>query len=111
MGALRPAIERVLETDPPVSHNRFHNRHLDSRAVYDLATDPAIVGRMAALYGPDLLVWRTNFFVKNQGSKAIPWHQDFHYCPLEYDSPDHTLQIIHGTDTMGLNRLAPPPDL
>ena len=212
MAALRPAIERVLETDPPVSHNRLHNRHLDSRAVYDLATDPAIIGRMVALYGPDLLLWRTNFFVKNRGSKAIPWHQDFHYWPLEppviisawiavdpstrqngnlqvipgshrtivphveatpdmhfkvmadaghydpgdltdlemqpgefilfnertlhhseanrsdlrriglavraiipivkvleCDSPDHTLQIIHGTDTMGLNRLAPPP--
>ena len=27
---------------------------------------------------------------------------------LEYDSPDHALQIIHGTDTMRLNRLAPP---
>ena len=212
MAALRPTIERVLQTDPPVSHNRLHNRHLDSRAVYDLATDPTILGRMVALYGPDLLLWRTNFFVKNRGSKAIPWHQDFHYWPLEppviisswiavdpstrqngnlqvipgshrtivphveatpdmhfkvmadagyydagdltdlemqpgefilfnertlhhseanhsdlrriglavraiipivkvleYDSSDHTLQIIHGTDTMGLNRLAPPP--
>jgi hypothetical protein len=210
MAALRPAIERVLDTDPPASHNRVHNRHLDSRAVYDLATDPAIVARMVALYGPDLLLWRTNFFVKNRGSKAIPWHQDFHYWPLEppviisawiavdpstrqngnlqvipgshrtivphveatpdmqfkvmadagyydpgdltdlemqpgefilfnertlhhsepnlsdlrriglavraiipivkvleYDSPDHALQVIHGTDTMGLNHLAP----
>ena len=35
------------------------------------------------LYGPDLLLWRTNFFVKNRGSKAIPWHQDFNYWPLE----------------------------
>ena len=43
----------------------------------------AIVERMVALYGPDLLLWRTNFFVKNRGSKAIPWHQDFHYWPLE----------------------------
>ena len=70
MGALRPAIERVLETDPPVSHNRAHNRHLDSRALYDLATDPAIIGRMVALYGPDLLLWRTNFFVKNRGQQG-----------------------------------------
>ena len=28
---------------------------------------------------------------------------------LDYDSPDHSLQVIHGTDTMGLNRVAPPP--
>ena len=28
---------------------------------------------------------------------------------LEYDSEDHTLQLVHGSDTMGFNRLAPPP--
>ena len=82
MAALRPAIEQVLDT-VPAHGNRAHNRHLDSRAVYDLATQPAIVQRMACLYGPDLLLWRTNFFVKNRGSKAIPWHQDFNYWPLE----------------------------
>ena len=82
MAALRPGIEQVLDT-VPAHGNRAHNRHLDSRAVYDLATDPAIVQRMAGLYGPDLLLWRTNFFVKNRGSKAIPWHQDFNYWPLE----------------------------
>ena len=212
MAALRPTIEQVLESDPPHTDNRVHNRHLDSRAVYDLATHPEIVERMAALYGGDLLLWRTNFFVKQRGSKAIPWHQDFNYWPLEppvivsawiavdpstrqngnlqvipgshrtivphvaatpdvqfeemadagyydpcdltdlemqpgefilfnertlhhseanhserrriglavraiipivkvliYDSDDHTLQVIHGTDTMGFNRLAPPP--
>ena len=38
---------------------------------------------MAALYGPDLLLWRTNFFVKEPGAKEIPWHQDFNYWPLE----------------------------
>ena len=210
MAELRPAIEQVLASEPGHG-NRVHNRHLDSRAVYDLATRPEIVERMACLYGPDLLLWRTNFFVKNRGSKAIPWHQDFNYWPLEppvivsawiavdpstrqngnlqvipgshrsivphieatpdvqfqemadagyydprdltdlemqpgefilfnertlhhseanhsdlrriglavrviipivkvleYDSEDHTLQLIHGRDTMGFNRLGPP---
>ena len=83
MAARRPAMERVLATDPPHGEQRVHNRHLDSRAVYDLATHPEIVERMACLYGSDLLLWRTNFFVKNRGSKAIPWHQDFNYWPLE----------------------------
>ncbi len=211
MAEVRPAIEQVLDSEP-ARGNHVHNRHLDSRAVYDLATRPEIVERMACLYGPDLLLWRTNFFVKNRGSKAIPWHQDFNYWPLEppvivsawiavdpstrqngnlqvipgshrsivphieatpdvqfnemadagyydardltdlemqpgefilfnertlhhseanhsdlrriglavraiipivkvleYDSEDHTLQVIHGSDTMGFNRLAPPP--
>ena len=83
MADLRPAIERVLETDPPNSKNRIHNRHLDSRVIYDLATHPAILNRMVALYGADLLLWRTNFFIKYKGTRAIPWHQDFNYWPLE----------------------------
>ena len=70
MAAMRPSIERVLETDPPVSHNRLHNRHLDSRTVYDLATDPAIVERMVALYGPDLLLWRTKLLRQESGQQG-----------------------------------------
>ena len=83
MADLRPGIEQVLETDPPNSKNRIHNRHLDSRTIYDLSTHPEILNRMVALYGADLLLWRTNFFIKYQGTRAIPWHQDFNYWPLE----------------------------
>ena len=43
MADLRPAIERVLETDPPDSKNRIHNRHLDSRVIYDLSTHAEIL--------------------------------------------------------------------
>ena len=107
MAALRPAIEQVLAT-VPAHGNRAHNRHLDSRAVYDLATEPAIVERMACLYGPDLLLWRTNFFVKNCGSKAIPWHQDFNYWPLEPPVIISAFAVDPSTRQNG-NRLAPQP--
>ncbi|MBS13803.1 MAG: hypothetical protein CME19_19690 [Gemmatimonadetes bacterium] len=97
MVALTPDIEAVLESDPFVDtgsgnappnaskrrYKREHNRHLDKRVIYSLAAHPEIIGRMVSLYGPDLLLWRTNFFVKYAGSKRIPWHQDFNYWPLE----------------------------
>ena len=83
MRTMHPEIERILETDAPDHKNRVHNRHLDFPLIHDLATHAAIVKRMAALYGPDLLLWRTNFFVKEPGAKEIPWHQDFNYWPLE----------------------------
>jgi non-haem Fe2+, alpha-ketoglutarate-dependent halogenase len=83
MDAFRAHIEHVFETDAPDHGVRHHNRHLDDRPIHDLATHPAIVDRMISLYGPDLLLWRTNFFVKEPGAKAIPWHQDFNYWPLE----------------------------
>ena len=83
MGATRPAIEAVLESEPPDHRQKVHNRHLDHRLIWDLATDPEIISRMQCLYGDDLLMWRTNFFVKEPGAKEIPWHQDHNYWPLE----------------------------
>ena len=79
----QPEIEVILKTDAPDHKNRVHNRHLDYPLIYELATHPSIVERMTSLYGPDLLLWRTNFFVKEPGAKEIPWHQDFNYWPLE----------------------------
>lgn len=83
MTKIRAEVERVLETAAPDHDSLAHNRHLDARCVYDLATRSAIIERMAALYGEDLLLWRTNFFVKNPGAGTIPWHQDYFYWPLE----------------------------
>jgi ectoine hydroxylase-related dioxygenase (phytanoyl-CoA dioxygenase family) len=84
MGPLREAIiGQVLQSDPPLAPSRFQSRHLDQRVVYDLCTHPAIVERMASLFGPDLILWRSNLFVKEPGGKEIPWHQDINYWPIE----------------------------
>ena len=72
MLSMQPEIEKVLETDAPDHNNRVHNRHLDFPIIHDLATHPAIIKRMASIYGPDLLLWRTNFFVKEHGCKRDP---------------------------------------
>jgi len=83
MDRLRPGIEAVLASDPPDHKTRIHNRHLDQKLIWDLSTDSAIIERMQCLYGEDLLMWRTNFFIKEHGAKEIPWHQDQNYWPLE----------------------------
>ena len=71
----------------PVGPDRFfmagQSRHLDDEGVYRMCTHPEVVGRMASLYGPDLLLWRSNFFLKEPGGLEIPWHQDLNYWPLE----------------------------
>ena len=62
--------------------NSDQSRHLDSPIVYDLCSRPAIVEKMASIVGPDLVLWRSNFFNKGPGSNEIPWHQDWNYWPL-----------------------------
>ncbi len=75
-------VRDVLATHPP--HNiREQSRHLDSRIVYDLCSHPAIVDRMTAILGPDLVLWRSNFFTKEPGGLEIPWHQDFGFWPID----------------------------
>lgn len=85
MAEIRADVDHVISTPPnsPQRHNAEHNRHLDSRVIYDLCTHPAIVGGMTSLYGSDLLLWRAHFWNKGPGAKEIPWHQDFNYWPLE----------------------------
>ena len=84
MAEIRQHIDTaVLQKDGPNPNTRLQSRHLDSRVVFDLASSPAIIGRMRSLYGPDLVLWATNFFSKDPGGSEIPWHQDLNYWPLE----------------------------
>ncbi len=79
----REIEENVLPTDGPNLRSRLQSRHMDQPAVYDLATHPAIIDRIACLLGPNLIVWATNFWLKDPGGAEIPWHQDINFWPLE----------------------------
>lgn len=84
MAGIRAEIEtNVLNTDGPNPRRPLQSRHMDNAAVYDLAAHPAIIERIAGLLGPDLVVWTTNFWLKDPGSPEIPWHQDINFWPIE----------------------------
>lgn len=85
MAEIRASIEEsVLDSDDgPQAGVPVHDRHRDRRVVYDLVSDPAIVDRMASLYGDDLLLWATHFWNKEPGDPEIPWHQDLSGWPIE----------------------------
>jgi non-heme Fe2+,alpha-ketoglutarate-dependent halogenase len=80
----RLALE-VLSTDSPIyAHSptdvaklRYvRDRHLDSPLVYRLCVAAPIVDRIAALLGPDLLLWRSDFFVQSKDDRESLPHQD-----------------------------------
>src|SRR5690606_34979496 len=84
MAEIREYVEReVLTKTGPNAKNPLQCRHLDDRTVYDLISDPAIVGRLRPLLGNDSAVWATYFFNKEPGGAEIPWHQDANYWPIE----------------------------
>ena len=55
------------------------DKHLEDGKLLDLYADPAIVERIAQLLGPDLLLWRTQFFPKYPGMGGTGWHQATSY--------------------------------
>lgn len=74
--------EDVLTTEGPKG-NSIRDRYQDNRFIYDILTDPAIIEKMASIYGPDLLLWASTFWEKNPGDKGTCWHQDGTFWPLE----------------------------
>jgi len=83
MADIRAHIEDDLLTTDGPGRTPLQSRHMDSPLIAALASHPEIIGRMASLYGPDLILWATNFFNKEPGGNEIPWHQDLSYWPLE----------------------------
>ena len=84
MAAARAEIDaKMLNTEGPNPRRPMQSRHMDQPVVYDLAAHPAIIERIAGLLGPDIVVWTTNFWLKEPGGAEIPWHQDINFWPIE----------------------------
>ncbi|MEU7524215.1 phytanoyl-CoA dioxygenase family protein [Saccharothrix sp. NPDC042600] len=98
--ALRPQLDRVLATPGPApaptveqARGRLSTlvaqrdgsspvpfiecRHLDSPVVHRLCTHPRLLAVARALYGEDLLLWRSTFIAKAVGGPEFSWHQDW----------------------------------
>ncbi|HEU4953453.1 MAG TPA: phytanoyl-CoA dioxygenase family protein, partial [Gemmatimonadales bacterium] len=76
---LTPAARnRLAET---VGRQGTHSRHLDSRLVFDLCTDPAVLEAVNAILGADLLLWDSAVLIRGGGPLPTAWHQDLHRWP------------------------------
>lgn len=78
----RDAVARMLAT-PGLAKDNAVDRHLDDPLTYQLCTAPAILERVAALLGPDLLLWHSRYFDKPADGPPIPWHQDAPFWSME----------------------------
>jgi pyruvyl transferase EpsO len=70
------AVHPEGNDEPVCSVAAVWNAHLDDRTVFELATHPAVLTEVARVAGPDLLLWRTTFWVKDPRASRIEWHQD-----------------------------------
>ena len=86
------AIRRKLETfeastGGPLKGDLRHKSHLLFPWLDEVVHHTTIVDAIEDLYGPDLLCWSTNFFIKEANNPAfVSWHQDSTYWGL--NKPD-----------------------
>lgn len=108
----RRRLERVeAASGGPLRGDLRHKSHLLFTWLGDLVRHPRILDAVEDLYGPDLLCWTTNFFIKEKESPAyVSWHQDSTYWGLSTPdvvsawvafTPAHSgngaMQVIPGT--------------
>ena len=85
---IRNRLERFeAESGGPLKGALRHKSHLLFTWLGELVRNEKIVDAIEDLYGPDLLCWTTNFFIKEAANPAfVSWHQDSTYWGL--DRPD-----------------------
>ncbi len=81
----RRLAEEVLPVRSPIyAHctpdlsdlHTIRDRHLDSPLLARILMDRGVVARMTGLLGPDVLLWRSDFFVQGPGDRETQPHQD-----------------------------------
>ena len=116
-------VDEIIVAGEPLDdpHVEYHDRHLDHETVCRLCRAPELVDRVASLIGPDLLIWRSNFQIKQPLAEAagdekryteVPWHQDGAYFDLrppvwvsawiaitEATLDNGCLQVVRGSHT------------
>ncbi len=85
---LRAHLEAFeARTGGPLRGDLRHKVHLLFPWLADLVRLDPILDAVEDLYGPDLLCWSTNFFIKEARNPAfVSWHQDSTYWGLS--APD-----------------------
>lgn len=88
MIAIREEIMASLETPSAIyGFATGRDRHLDCQAVYELVRRPELTERLAQILGPNLLLWRSQVFLKPPGAPEVTWHQASTYLMEETYRP------------------------
>jgi chlorinating enzyme len=84
----RAALEDYEQrTGGPLRGNLRHKAHLLFPFLSEIVRNSRILDAIEDLYGPDLLCWTSNFFIKEARNPAfVSWHQDATYWGLS--APD-----------------------
>lgn len=83
--ALRQRLESFEATlDGPLKGSNRFKSHLLFKGLADLIRTPRILDMVEDLIGPDIMVWSTDWWIKEARSHSfVSWHQDSQYWGLD----------------------------
>lgn len=68
--------------------------HTVFQSAYELVTHPKVLDIVESIIGPDVLLYNSNFIIKEPGTDAyIAWHQDLTYWGLEDDEAEISMWL------------------
>ena len=83
--------------------------HTILRSPFELATHPRVLDMVAALIGPDILLYNVTYIVKEAGTRShVSWHQDLTYWGFDGDAQvSMWLALSPATQENGCMRMVP----
>ncbi len=86
-----------------VTPNTMLDRHMDVRVIRDRFFDANLQAQVSDHFGNDLFLWRSNFFIKKEGTGENIWHHDRQFengsAPINlFDTSNHFSILMALTD-------------
>ena len=95
-------VASIADLEDP-GPNPMIDRHMDVNAIKNVFFDRNLLALVAKHFGNKLFLWRTNFFVKNEGTGENKWHHDRHFENGSarinlFDNSNHFTVLVALTD-------------
>ena len=108
LARLRAAVDKLIEDHPNIRPESLSGPHnpwgqsaqlMGSVDFLEFCQFPDILDMVEQLIGPDIILWGSMLFAKPAGDgKAVPWHQDGKYWPIEPLATITVRVAIDGSD-------------
>lgn len=107
--SLREQFEAVEDRFGAEAKRHITDMHLIADWAWEVVHDPRIVEPVAAVLGPDVLLWSLNWFIKEpRDRKFVSYHQDATYWGLEpHDVVTAWVALSDATEATGPMKFVP----
>ena len=93
LAKMRDEVDKLIALNPEVppeqlsgAHNPWgqNDKMVGTQTFLDFCLFPEVIDMVEQLIGPDIILWGSMLFCKPAGTgRAVPWHQDGQYWPLD----------------------------